>query len=99
TLEIYTPSLHDALPILQLWNLPNISIAPEVIFGGWITNTLFCTWISIIVLLLIFYFGIRRRDLIPSGWQNFIEWMVESLLGLVRSEEHTSELQSLRHLV
>ena len=70
---------------MQLWNLPNISIAPEVIFGGWITNTLFCTWISIIVLLLIFYFGIRRRDLIPSGWQNFIEWMVESLLGLVES--------------
>jgi len=70
---------------VQLWNLPNISIAPEVIFGGWITNTLFCTWISIIVLLLIFYFGIRRRDLIPSGWQNFIEWMVESLLGLVES--------------
>ena len=70
---------------MQLWNLPNISIAPEVIFGGWITNTLFCTWISIIILLLLFYFGIRRRDLIPSGWQNFIEWMVESLLGLVES--------------
>jgi len=70
---------------VQLWNLPHISIAPEVIFGGWITNTLLCTWISIIVLLLLFYFGIRRRDLIPSGWQNFIEWMVESLLGLVES--------------
>ena len=70
---------------MQLWKLPNISIAPEVIFGGWITNTLLCTWISIIVLFALFYFGIRRRDLIPSGWQNFIEWMVESLLGLVES--------------
>jgi len=70
---------------VQLWKLPNISIAPEVIFGGWITNTLLCTWISIIVLFALFYFGIRRRDLIPSGWQNFIEWMVESLLGLVES--------------
>jgi len=70
---------------VQLWKLPNISIAPEVIFGGWITNTLLCTWISIIVLFLLFCFGIRRRDLIPSGWQNFIEWMVESLLGLVES--------------
>lgn len=70
---------------MQLWKLPNISIAPEVVFGGWITNTLLCTWISIIAVLLIFYFGIRRRDLIPSGWQNFIEWMVEGLLGLVES--------------
>lgn len=70
---------------MQLWKLPNISIAPEVIFGGWITNTLLCTWISIIILFVLFYFGIRRRDLIPSGWQNFIEWMVESLLGLVES--------------
>jgi F-type H+-transporting ATPase subunit a len=70
---------------VQLWKLPNISIAPEVVFGGWITNTLFCTWISIIAVLLFFYFGIRRRDLIPSGWQNFIEWMVEGLLGLVES--------------
>jgi len=70
---------------VQLWKLPNISIAPEVIFGGWITNTLLCAWISIIVLFLLFYFGIRRRDLIPSGWQNFIEWIVESLLGLVES--------------
>ncbi len=70
---------------MQLWKLPNISIAPEVIFGGWITNTLLCTWISIILLLAFFYFGIRRRDLIPSGWQNFIEWMVEALLGLVES--------------
>lgn len=70
---------------MQLWKLPNISIAPEVIFGGWITNTLFCTWISILLVFLIFYFGIHRRDLIPSGWQNFIEWMVEGLLGLVES--------------
>lgn len=70
---------------MQLWKLPTISIAPEVIFAGWITNTLLCTWISIIVLFLFFYFGIRRRDLIPSGWQNFIEWMVEGLLGLVES--------------
>jgi F-type H+-transporting ATPase subunit a len=70
---------------VQLWKLPNISIAPEVIFAGWITNTLLCTWISIIVLFLLFYLGIRRRDLIPSGWQNFIEWMVEGLLGLVES--------------
>jgi len=71
---------------VQIWKLPVIKIAPDVIFsiGGFpVTNTLLATWITIIVLLLLFYFGTRRRDLIPSGLQNFLEWAVELLLGLV----------------
>ena len=70
---------------MQLWKLPIISIKPDVIFGGWITNTLFCTWISIIVLLVLFFFATCRLNLIPSIWQNFMEWMVKLLLGLVES--------------
>jgi F-type H+-transporting ATPase subunit a len=70
---------------VQLWKLPHISIAPEAIIGGWITNTLLCTWIAIVVVLVFFFFAIRRRDLIPSGLQNFAEWMVEILLNLVES--------------
>ena len=68
---------------MQLWKLLSPSIAPDVIFGGWITNTLLCTWLSIIVLLVIFYFGTRRRDLIPSGLQNALEWIIEALQNLV----------------
>ncbi|HEX9131587.1 MAG TPA: F0F1 ATP synthase subunit A, partial [Ktedonobacteraceae bacterium] len=52
------------------------------IFGFPISNTLMGTWISIIALLLIFYFGTRRRNLIPSGMQNAVEWIVEYLLNL-----------------
>jgi F-type H+-transporting ATPase subunit a len=58
---------------------------PETIFyiGPFpITNTLIGTWISIIALLLVFYFGTRRRDLIPSGMQNLVEWIIEYLLNL-----------------
>ncbi len=69
----------------MLWKLQPIQIQPEVIFtifGFPITNTLIGTWISIIALLLIFYFGTRRRDLIPSGMQNAVEWIVEYLLNL-----------------
>lgn len=74
----------------MLWKFPSIEIAPNVIFplfsdGNGITNTLLCTWIAIVVLLLFFFFATRRRDLIPSGIQNFAEWAVESLLGLVES--------------
>lgn len=70
------------------WRLPEIKLAPDVIIplfanGTGITNTLLCTWISIIVLVVLFYFGTRRHDMIPSGMQNFMEWAIESLLSLV----------------
>lgn len=69
-----------------LWKLPAVRLAPDVIFsiGGFpVTNTLLCTWISIIALVALFYFGSRRRALIPSGIQNVVEVLVEFLLGLV----------------
>jgi F-type H+-transporting ATPase subunit a len=71
---------------VQFWKLPEIKIAPDEIFhiGGFpVTNTLLATWITIIVLVALFFFGTRRRDLIPSGLQNFLEWAVELLQGLV----------------
>jgi F-type H+-transporting ATPase subunit a len=69
------------------WQLQPITIQPDVIFnlfGLPITNTLFCTWIVIVLLVILTYFGTRRRDLIPSGFQNFVEWSVESILRLVQ---------------
>ena len=71
---------------MSLWKLIEIKIQPDVIFyiGPLpVTNTLLCTWISIIVLVALFYAGTRRRDMIPRGMQNFMEWVVELLLGLV----------------
>jgi F-type H+-transporting ATPase subunit a len=71
-----------------LWKLQPIQIPPEVIFNIGplpVTNTLIGTWISIIVLLLIFFFGTRQRNLIPSGIQNVVEWIVEYLLNLTES--------------
>ncbi len=72
----------------MLWKLPHVDIAPSVIFTipgihFPVTNTLLSTWLSIVVLLALFYFGTRRRDLIPYGVQNFAEWAVESLRGMV----------------
>ncbi|HEY7416796.1 MAG TPA: F0F1 ATP synthase subunit A [Ktedonobacteraceae bacterium] len=74
---------------MNLWKLPNIAIAPDTvfyIFGFPVTNTLLNTWVSILLLLIIFYFGaVRRRNLIPSGFQNAFEWLIEGFLGLVES--------------
>lgn len=72
---------------MSLWKLLEIKIQPDTIFyiGPLpVTNTLLSTWISIIVLVVLFFAGSRRRDMIPSGIQNFVEWMVELLLGLVQ---------------
>ena len=72
---------------MSLWKLLQIKIQPDTIFyiGPLpVTNTLLCTWISIIVLVALFFAGTRRRDMIPTGVQNFVEWMVELLLALVQ---------------
>ncbi|GAC1358717.1 MAG: F0F1 ATP synthase subunit A [Ktedonobacteraceae bacterium] len=75
---------------MNLWRLPNVVIAPDPLFPGvpglsWFTNTFFCTWISIIFLVVLFYFGTRRRDMIPSGLQNVLEMVVDFFQGLIES--------------
>jgi len=68
------------------WKLLQIQIQPDTIFtvfGFHVTNTLLCTWISIIVLVVFFFVGTRRHDMIPRGAQNFVEWTVEMLRRLV----------------
>jgi F-type H+-transporting ATPase subunit a len=85
-----------------LWKLQPIQIQPEVIFtifGFPITNTLIGTWISIIILFLVFFLGTRRRDLIPSGMQNAVEWIVEYLLNLTESVAGTVKARKFFPLV
>lgn len=86
----------------MLWKLQPIQIQPEVIFtifGFPITNTLIGTWISIIILFLVFFLGTRRRDLIPSGMQNAVEWIVEYLLNLTESVAGTVKARKFFPLV
>jgi F-type H+-transporting ATPase subunit a len=48
-----------------------------------ITNTLIASWLTIIVLALLFYFATRKMKLIPGGLQNFAEFIIESLSNFV----------------
>jgi F-type H+-transporting ATPase subunit a len=66
---------------VQLWNLL-IEIQPNTLFG-WVTNTILGTWLVSICLFVVLYFGTRRRELIPSGLQNALEWVIEALQNLV----------------
>src|SRR3712207_9415727 len=80
TTEIYTLSLHDALPISEALDLDE---------DGYLVST--C----------------RSKDMIISGGQNIYPTEARNASasapkpekGAVRSEEHTSELQSRQYLV
>src|SRR5439155_22224851 len=77
TTEIYTLSLHDALPI-----------SPLVTRGGF--DLAACPLVVA-----------QRPQPADSGWSTLTAAVAEHATGLVfvRSEEHTSELQSRGHLV
>ena len=81
---------------MGLWKLIEIRIQPDVIFyiGPLpVTNTLLCTWISILILVVFFFFATRRRALVPSGIQNVAEYLIEYLLGLVEGVSGKENVQ------
>src|SRR5258705_8911323 len=78
TTEIYTLSLHDALPIFATGGLYH-----------WLFREVSVEWAQINQMP-----WISRFDSAPM-----LKDSLEPSLLIARSEEHTSELQSLRHLV
>lgn len=64
------------------------SFAPEVIFhlGSFpITNTILNTIIVDLIILAFVYFGTRNLRLVPQGFQNFTEFVVQSFYNLTES--------------
>ena len=52
--------------------------------GGFsITNTLIASWLTILVLAVLFYFCTRKMRLVPGRLQALAEVVVEGLLGFV----------------
>ena len=55
-------------------------------FGGgtWvITNTMLSAWITSLLLIGLFVFGVRKARMVPGRLQNLVEIAVEGLLGFV----------------
>lgn len=46
-----------------------------------VTNTLLSSWVTTVVLILIFVTAARRRTIIPGRFQGFVETMIEGVLG------------------
>ena len=56
---------------------------PLDMFEFAITNTMLSAWITTLLLIALFVFGVRRARMVPGRLQNLIEIIVEALLGFV----------------
>ena len=55
------------------------------LFGIPVSNSMIVTWIVAIGLIAFAQIATRRMSKVPGGAQNFLEWVVESLYGLLES--------------
>ena len=46
-----------------------------------ITNSMIMVWIVALVIILVAQSASRDMKMVPAGWQNFVEWLVETLLN------------------
>ena len=72
------PRPHVSLPAEALFHpkLPFIGEFP-------ITNTYIASWLSILVLAVVFRIGTRKMALIPAKWQNAVEAVIEMLINFI----------------
>jgi F-type H+-transporting ATPase subunit a len=66
---------------------PHVELPSEgVVHLSWftITNTLLASWLTIIVLVLLFFFATRKMKLIPGRFQAFAEFVVETMLNFIK---------------
>jgi len=67
---------------------PHVELPSEAVFevaGFPVTNTLIASWLTIIVLAIVFYVCTRKMKVIPGRLQNLAEMAVEALLSFVKS--------------
>jgi len=53
------------------------------VFGFPITNSMVVSWVVALGLIIFARVATRRMDQVPSGAQNFLEWLIESLYGFL----------------
>jgi len=68
-----------------LWKLPEIKVPSDQLFslGPYpVFNTFLITVLSALVVIFVFWLGVRRLRIIPRFWQNLCEWVTKLLLDL-----------------
>jgi F-type H+-transporting ATPase subunit a len=79
---------HIQVPSFMAVPSPHVELPSEGVFevaGFPITNTLLASWLTVIVLIVVFYVCTRKMKLIPGKLQNLAETAVETLLSFVKS--------------
>jgi len=74
-------------PSFMAVSKPHVELPSEGVFeiaGFPITNTLIASWLTVIVLVVVFYVCTRKMKLIPGRLQNLAEMAVEALLSFVK---------------
>jgi F-type H+-transporting ATPase subunit a len=74
------------VPSFMSVSRPHVELPSEGLFevaGFPITNTFIASWLSIIVLVVLFYVCTRKMRLVPGRLQNLAEMAVEALLSFV----------------
>jgi F-type H+-transporting ATPase subunit a len=67
-------------PHVELSGVPITSTAPR-----WLTNSFVTTIVVDLILIIVSVLATARMNLLPTGLQNFLEMVVEGLLGLAES--------------
>jgi F-type H+-transporting ATPase subunit a len=81
---------------------PQVELPSKVLFnvaGFPITNTVIASWLTVIVLAIVFYVCTRKMKLIPGKLQNLAEMAVEALLSFVKSVAGDKQARLLFPLV
>jgi F-type H+-transporting ATPase subunit a len=63
--------------------LPQKAVEIGRAFGFPITNSMLVSWIAALGLIAFAQLSTRKMEQVPSGAQNFLEWLVESLYGFL----------------
>ena len=64
-------------------SLPQKPVEIGRVFGFPITNSMLVSWMAALGLIIFAQLATRKIEQVPSGAQNFLEWLVESLAGFL----------------
>ncbi len=73
-------------PAMQV-SKPHVELPSEAVFhvGSFkITNTLISSWITILLLAIVFFFATRKMKLVPGRLQSFAELIVEGMYNFIK---------------
>lgn len=63
---------------------PSVVAEPIFMIGGYaVSNAIFISWVVMLLLIVLAFAATRNAQLVPSGLQNFMEIVIESVMNLV----------------